>query len=131
LVSGLVDPVGSELLGRPVAERAVGSFGVVLDTPGFDDAATMGDADEPAFVQPLVTEFPVEAFDAGVFVVFAGPDEGNLDAGPVGQLVEQLAVEFGAVVDGDRSRQSGVTARRSSTASSTSPVGAVTANGAF
>ena len=39
----------------------MGSLGVVLDSPGFDDAAGMGEADEPVFVQALVAELAVEA----------------------------------------------------------------------
>src|SRR5579864_3615923 len=82
------------------------SLGVVLNAPRFDDAACVGETDEPVLVQALVAEFTVEAFDVRVLVGFAWANERQPHAAAIGPFVEYLAVEFGSVVDRDRLRQS-------------------------
>jgi len=91
---------------RPVAERTVWPLRVVLDPPGFDDAAGVSETDEPVLVQTLVTKFPVEAFDVRILVRLAGPDERQMDIGLIGLAVEHLSCELRAVIHSDGSRQS-------------------------
>jgi hypothetical protein len=65
----------SELLGRQITERTVRPFGLVLDTPSFNQASCMAQRDKPVLIQEFVTEAPVEAFDVRILYRLAWPDE--------------------------------------------------------
>src|SRR6185437_10757125 len=58
----------------------------------------VGEAEEPALVETLVAEAPVEAFDIAVLRRLAWLDELQLDPALVGPLVESPPGELRAVV---------------------------------
>lgn len=95
-----------KLGGGSVREAAMRPGVVVVDPPGFDGLASIGQADEPALVQAFVAEPPVEAFDVGVLHGLARLNEGERDAAGVCPLVERAPGELGAIVHHDRLRQS-------------------------
>ena len=64
-----------KLLGRQVAERAVGPLGVVLDSPRFNQVPGMSHGDKPVFVQAFVPEAPIETLDVSVLHGLTRPDE--------------------------------------------------------
>ena len=49
--------------------------GVVVDSPGFDNAAGVGQVGEPVFVEAFISEFAVEGLDKGVLERLAGINE--------------------------------------------------------
>ena len=80
----------SELLRCQVAERAVRSLGVVLDSPVLNDLSCVRHRQEPVFIQALVPEAPVEALDVGVLDRLARSDEAEYHMMLVGPRSEAL-----------------------------------------
>ena len=84
-----------------VPERAVWTMLVVVPTPRFDLRPDVGEREELMHVQALVAQAPVEGLDVGVFHGFAGPDEVELHATPIGPVFERARGELRPVIDGD------------------------------
>ena len=63
-----------ELIRRPVVERAVRALAVVLAPPASQGASYMVECAEPAGVQTLIAQSPVEALDVPVLHRPAGLD---------------------------------------------------------
>src|SRR2546422_8625143 len=55
-----------ELFRRPIPQRAVRAYGVVIHPPGFDHLPCVSEIHEPVLVQTLIAELPVEALDERV-----------------------------------------------------------------
>jgi hypothetical protein len=51
-----------EFLGRGIAERRMGPAAVVVEPPGLDDLAGIGEIEEPVLVEAFIAEPAVEAF---------------------------------------------------------------------
>lgn len=81
------------------------THGVVVNAPGFDQRAGLGDAGKPMLVEALVPKLAVEALDEGVVGGLPRPDEAQLDATGVGPRVECAAAEFGPIVHHENLRQ--------------------------
>jgi hypothetical protein len=88
---------------RRTASLLVGIFGwgqstqtavwpelTVILAPGFDEVSGFGEPEEKKFVQTLVTQFVVEAFDEGVLHQLAGLDvvPGHPLGGPAQEVTE-------------------------------------------
>ena len=65
----------AELLGRLVAERAVGPFPIVVLPPGLHDLPRIRQAQEPVLVETFVAQPTVEALAVGVLDRLARIDE--------------------------------------------------------
>ena len=62
------------------AKARVWSRGVVIDAPGFDDPASLGEIGEQMFVEAFVAQPTVERFDEAVLSRLAGRDVVPFDA---------------------------------------------------
>lgn len=71
---------------------------VVIPSPGFDPLRRIRQVPEPARVQTLISELPIEALHEGVLDRLAGLDEVELDATLVSPLIERTTREFRAVI---------------------------------
>jgi hypothetical protein len=77
----------------------VWSVGVVVDPPFFDDLTCFLEVGEQVLVETLVAQPAVETLDQRVFNGLPWPNEVELDAAPVGPLVEGLRDEWSTVID--------------------------------
>ena len=68
-----------ELAGRQVVEAHVGSDGVVVMSPGFDQDLGLGAGAKPLDAQAFVAELAVERLAGSVLPRLAGIDEGGVD----------------------------------------------------
>ena len=50
----------------------MGPHAVVVDPPGFDESASLGETHQPLLIQALVAKLPVEALDEAVLDRLAG-----------------------------------------------------------
>ena len=82
---------------RQVAERGVWSDGVVVVAPEGDLAARVAQGVEDLFIQQLVAQAAVEAFDEGVLLWLAGIDVMPGDVVLVCPLQDGATGELGAV----------------------------------
>ncbi len=80
--------LGSALGRGAVAETAVGALLVVIPTPFGDQLPSVVQAGEPVIVEAFIPESAIEAFDEGVLGGLAGLNQFELDAVPVGPLVQ-------------------------------------------
>ena len=60
------------------------SYGVVVQTPCCEDPAGIGQTGKPVFVETLVAQFAVEAFDVRGLGGFSWSDEIDADTALVG-----------------------------------------------
>ncbi len=76
---------------------------VVVHSPVLDLGSGVAQIDKPVLVQALVAELTIEGLDVGVIGRLSWPDEVDLDAHPIGPLVQGSPRELRAVVaDDDR-----------------------------
>jgi len=78
---------------------------IVVDAPRFNRLLRIGQAHEPALVQALVPEPPVEALGERILNRLAGLNELKRDAARVCPLIECLAGELGTIVTDERRRE--------------------------
>src|SRR5579883_1592669 len=95
-------PFCCKLLRRPVAQRRVWTFLVVVPPPLFDDLARIADREEPVLVPALA----VEALDIAVLHRFSRLDEVLLHSLCEAPLVQRPPGELRAVVGADLPRPS-------------------------
>ncbi len=74
---------------------------VVVDPPGFDNSAGVGQVEEPVFVEAFILEFAVEGLDKGVPDRLVGIDEVQAHALAIGSFVGRLADHLGTIVQDD------------------------------
>ena len=103
---------GREGCRREVADRAVWPDLVVVPAPGRDHRPGVLERGEPVFVEALVAELAVEAFDVGVLRRFARLDQHQLHAVGLRPLVERPAGELGALIGSDCRRVAAETTDR-------------------
>lgn len=95
--------LGGALGRRAVAETAVGALLVVIPTPFGDQLPSVVQAGEPVIVEAFIPEAAVEAFDEGVLGGLAGLNQFELDAVPIGPLVQCPPRELWPLVGSDSS----------------------------
>ena len=79
--SGTADPITIGIgFGGQIAERAMRSNLIVVNSPSFGCDARLLDGEEEALVQAFITALAVETFDEGVLDRLSWPDELQLDA---------------------------------------------------
>ncbi len=83
-------------------------FGVVINSPGFDEFFRFLEADEPVFVEAFVSEGSVEALNKRVLNGFPRLDKLQLDAMLVGPAVEDFTGELGSIIGNDAGRMAPV-----------------------
>src|SRR5574343_1130021 len=83
------------------ANRAVGSYFVVVLTPDGDDLAGLSQGFEPVLVEAFIPELAVEAFDVSVLRGLAWLDQDVLNASRLHPCHEGPACELWAVVGSD------------------------------
>ena len=76
----------------------MGSDGVVVDPPGFDDPACLRERAEDVFVEAFVAQAAIEGLDEGILYRLAGRDVVPLDAGLFDPPQHGVAGQLGAVV---------------------------------
>jgi hypothetical protein len=87
--------------GRAVAQRTVGSMGVVVESPPFDQDLCLKQGVEDLAVQELISELAVERLDVAVFPGRARLDEEGVDADASKPFTHRCRREFRAVVGAD------------------------------
>ena len=83
---------------REIAERAMGTEFVVILTEGFDEVAGVAQVNKQVFVEALITELAVEAFDIGVLRRLARSNKAMPDIVIVAPALERNAGKLRAVV---------------------------------
>src|SRR6185437_5448714 len=82
-----------------VAQSAVWMHLVVIDPPAFDGLPRIVQSEEPVFVEALLAELAMEAFDVAVLHRPSWCDEVQCDLVLIGPLVQSLRSELRAVIN--------------------------------
>jgi hypothetical protein len=93
---------GCEFFRCQVAQGAVWTHLVVIDSPAFDGLPRIVQSEKPVLVEALLAELAMEAFDVAVLHRSAGCDEVQCDLVLISPLVQSPGGELCAVINDNR-----------------------------